>query len=61
MKASIGSVEYITSLFTSDAESRKVKEAVNTSSYGGDFVRAALSVNNKVVNLHQFCKSTGLK
>ncbi|KAG6382716.1 hypothetical protein SASPL_157576 [Salvia splendens] len=48
LKASIGSVEYITSLFTSNDESRKVKEAVNTSSYGGDFVRAALSVNNKI-------------
>ncbi|XP_057771147.1 probable cadmium/zinc-transporting ATPase HMA1, chloroplastic [Salvia miltiorrhiza] len=52
LKASIGSVEYITSLFTSDDESRKVIEAVNTSSYGGDFVRAALSVNNKVTLFH---------
>ncbi|KAL1564188.1 putative cadmium/zinc-transporting ATPase hma1, chloroplastic [Salvia divinorum] len=52
LKASIGSVEYITSLFTSDDESRKVKEAVNTSSYGGGFVRAALSVNNKVTLFH---------
>lgn len=56
MKASIGSVEYITSLFLSDDESRKVREAVSTSSFGGDFVRAALSVNNKVVSPQMFCK-----
>lgn len=60
MKASIGSVEYITSLFISDDESRKVREAVSTSSYGGDFVRAALSVNNKVVSSQQFFKCNEL-
>lgn len=54
MKASIGSEEYITSLFTSDDESSKIREAFSTSSYGGDFVRAALSVNNKVVKSQQF-------
>lgn len=43
-------MEYITSLFLSDDESKKFKEAVSTSSYGCDFVRAALSVNNKKVN-----------
>ncbi|KAL0377850.1 UNVERIFIED_CONTAM: putative cadmium/zinc-transporting ATPase HMA1, chloroplastic [Sesamum radiatum] len=54
LKASMGSVEYITSLFTSDDESNKIKEAFSTSSYGGDFVRAALSVNNKKVTLFHF-------
>ncbi|PIN17737.1 Cation transport ATPase [Handroanthus impetiginosus] len=54
LKASIGSVEYITSLFTSNDESKKIREAVSTSSYGGDFVRAALSVNNKKVTLFHF-------
>lgn len=52
LKASIGSEEYITSLFTSDDESSKIREAFSTSSYGGDFVRAALSVNNKVTLFH---------
>ncbi|KAL0343546.1 UNVERIFIED_CONTAM: putative cadmium/zinc-transporting ATPase HMA1, chloroplastic [Sesamum angustifolium] len=54
LKVSMGSVEYITSLFTSDDESNKIKEAFSTSSYGGDFVRAALSVNNKKVTLFHF-------
>ncbi|KAL7101442.1 hypothetical protein ACP275_08G054200 [Erythranthe tilingii] len=54
LKASIGSVEYITSLFTSDAESKKIKEAFSTSSYGDYFVRAALSVNNEKVTLFHF-------
>ncbi|KAL2455321.1 putative cadmium/zinc-transporting ATPase HMA1 [Abeliophyllum distichum] len=54
MKASLGSVEYITSLLQSDDESKKIKEAVSTSSYGEDFVRAALSVNNKKVTLFHF-------
>ncbi|KAH6823261.1 heavy metal atpase 1 [Perilla frutescens var. hirtella] len=52
LRASIGSVEYITSLFTSDDESKRIREAVSTSSHGGDFVRAALSVNNKVTLFH---------
>ncbi|KAG8384328.1 hypothetical protein BUALT_Bualt04G0106800 [Buddleja alternifolia] len=54
LKASIGSVEYITSLFNSDGESKRIEEAFSTSSYGGDFVRAALSVNNKKVTLFHF-------
>uniref|UniRef100_A0A5B6ZEI3 P-type ATPase A domain-containing protein n=1 Tax=Davidia involucrata TaxID=16924 RepID=A0A5B6ZEI3_DAVIN len=54
LKASLGSVEYIASLFNSEDESKKIKEAVSTSSYGGDFVRAALSVNNKKVTLFHF-------
>nr|GMC97079.1 probable cadmium/zinc-transporting ATPase HMA1, chloroplastic [Ipomoea batatas] len=48
-KASLGSVEYIASLYQSEDESTKIKEAVRTSTYGGDFVRAALSVNNNKV------------
>ncbi|EPS71968.1 hypothetical protein M569_02788, partial [Genlisea aurea] len=52
LKASMGSVEYITSLFTSADESAKVKEACSTSCYGDEFVRAALSVNNKVTLFH---------
>ncbi|XP_022885762.1 probable cadmium/zinc-transporting ATPase HMA1, chloroplastic, partial [Olea europaea var. sylvestris] len=54
LKASLGSVEYITSLLQSDDESKKIKEAVSTSSYGEEFVRAALSVNNKKVTLFHF-------
>lgn len=53
-KAFLGSVEYITSLFHSEDESRRVKEAVSTSSFGGDFVHAALSVNNQKVTLFHF-------
>lgn len=54
LKASLGSVEYISSLFNSGDESKKIKEAVNSSSYRGDFIRAALSVNNKKVTLFHF-------
>nr|GMC95066.1 probable cadmium/zinc-transporting ATPase HMA1, chloroplastic [Ipomoea batatas] len=50
-KASLGSVEYIASLYQSEDESTKIKEAVRTSTYGGDFVRAALSVNNNKVSI----------
>ncbi|XP_075090624.1 putative cadmium/zinc-transporting ATPase HMA1, chloroplastic isoform X2 [Nicotiana tabacum] len=53
-KAFLGSVEYITSLFHSEDESRRVQEAVSTSSFGGDFVHAALSVNNQKVTLFHF-------
>ncbi|KAL6530107.1 putative cadmium/zinc-transporting ATPase hma1, chloroplastic [Orobanche minor] len=52
LKASIGSVEYITSLFISEDESKRIKQAVSASSYGDDFVCAALSVNNKVTLFH---------
>lgn len=48
LKASLGSVEFIASLCKSEDESRKIKEAVNASSYGRDFVHAALSVEEKV-------------
>lgn len=48
LKASIGSLEYILSLCKSEDESKKIKEAVSASSYGNDFVHAALSVNKKV-------------
>ncbi|KAA8531652.1 hypothetical protein F0562_006631 [Nyssa sinensis] len=54
LKASLGSVEYVASLFNSKDESIKIKEAVSTSSYGSNFVRAALSVNNKKVTLFHF-------
>ncbi|GAV74863.1 E1-E2_ATPase domain-containing protein/Hydrolase domain-containing protein [Cephalotus follicularis] len=52
LKASLGSVEFITSLRTSEHDSIKIKEAVNASSYGSDFVHAALSVNEKVTLIH---------
>lgn len=54
LKASLGSVEFISSLFSSKDESEKIIEAVNTSSYGTEFARAALSVNNKKVTLFHF-------
>ncbi|XP_059623941.1 probable cadmium/zinc-transporting ATPase HMA1, chloroplastic [Cornus florida] len=54
LKASLGSVEYITSLLNSEGESKIIKEAVSTSSHGSDFVRAALSINNKKVTLFHF-------
>lgn len=54
LKASLGSVEFVTSLFSSEDESKKIMEAVSTSSYGIHFVRAALSVNNKKVTLFHF-------
>ncbi|XP_019076602.1 probable cadmium/zinc-transporting ATPase HMA1, chloroplastic isoform X2 [Vitis vinifera] len=52
LKASIGSLEYILSLCKSEDELKKIKEAMSTSSYGSDFVHAALSVNKKVTLLH---------
>ncbi|KAK4840787.1 hypothetical protein QYF36_018146 [Acer negundo] len=52
LKASLGSVEFITSLCKSKDESRMIKEAVNASSFGSDFVHAALSVNEKVSLIH---------
>ncbi|KAE9449694.1 hypothetical protein C3L33_18405, partial [Rhododendron williamsianum] len=51
LKASLGSVEFITSLFNSEDESKKIVEAVSSSSHGSDFVHAALAVNNKKVTL----------
>ncbi|KAJ0889062.1 putative P-type ATPase, HAD superfamily, P-type ATPase, transmembrane domain superfamily [Helianthus annuus] len=54
LKASLGSVEYITSQFNSTYESQQIKDAVIKSSYGTDLVRAALSVNNKKVTLFHF-------
>ncbi|KAK6237700.1 hypothetical protein QUC31_003169 [Theobroma cacao] len=52
LKASLGSVEFITSLCKSEDESRKIRAAVNASTYGSDFVHAALSVNEKVTLIH---------
>lgn len=51
-KASLGSVDFITSFCKSENESRKIKEAVRASSYGSEFVHAALSVDQKVRNFH---------
>ena len=58
MKASLGSVDYIASLFKSEGESEKIKEALTTSAYGSDFVHAALSINNEKVQL--FCSMVKL-
>ncbi|KAI3878207.1 hypothetical protein MKX03_009734 [Papaver bracteatum] len=52
LKASLGSVEYIASLFNSEDESKKIKEAVSTSAFGSDLIHAALSVNSKVTLFH---------
>ncbi|XP_051126787.1 probable cadmium/zinc-transporting ATPase HMA1, chloroplastic [Andrographis paniculata] len=52
MKASIGSVEYITSLFKSGEKSKEIEEAVSTSLYRHDYVHAALSVNDKITLFH---------
>ncbi|XP_061339991.1 probable cadmium/zinc-transporting ATPase HMA1, chloroplastic [Gastrolobium bilobum] len=52
LKASLGSVDFITSFCQSEDESKKIKEAVNTSSYGSEFIQAALSVNQKVTLIH---------
>lgn len=52
LKASLGSIEYITSLCKSEDESNRIKEAVSTSTYGSEFVHAALSVNQKVTLFH---------
>lgn len=52
LKVMLGSVEYIASLCKNEDESRKIKEAVSTSTYGDDFVHAALAVNEKVTLFH---------
>ncbi|QDP16882.1 hypothetical protein Tsubulata_009111 [Turnera subulata] len=52
VKASLGSVDFITSLCKSEDKSRKIKEAVHSSSYGSDLVHAALSVDEKVTLIH---------
>ncbi|CAM0909575.1 unnamed protein product [Alopecurus aequalis] len=46
-EASIGSVEYISSLYRSNGESEQIKEAVKSSCFGPEFVQAALSVDKK--------------
>lgn len=51
-KASIGSVEYISSLYRSNGESEQIKEAVKSSAFGPEFVQAALSVDKKVTLFH---------
>ncbi|KAK1316427.1 hypothetical protein QJS10_CPA05g01232 [Acorus calamus] len=52
LKASLGSVDYIASLCNSNAESEYLKEAVKNSSYGCEYVQAALSVDKKVTLFH---------
>ncbi|TVU08625.1 hypothetical protein EJB05_42034, partial [Eragrostis curvula] len=51
-KASIGSVEYISSLYRSSGESEQIKQAAKSSAYGPEFVQAALSVDKKVTLFH---------
>lgn len=51
-KSSLGSVEFITSLFESQDQSREIKNAVNSSLYGNDFVHALLSLYQKVTLIH---------
>ncbi|KAG6605188.1 putative cadmium/zinc-transporting ATPase HMA1, chloroplastic, partial [Cucurbita argyrosperma subsp. sororia] len=52
LKASLGSLDFITSLYKSDTKSKKIKEAASTSSYGSEFVHAALAVDGKVTLIH---------
>ncbi|KAL9229796.1 hypothetical protein vseg_005226 [Gypsophila vaccaria] len=52
LKATLGSVDYIASLFKNEDESRKIKDAVSASTFGKEFVHAALSVNDKVTLFH---------
>ncbi|KAL8138312.1 hypothetical protein V2J09_004313 [Rumex salicifolius] len=52
LKAVLGSVDYITSLCRTAEESCKIKQAVQMSVYGDDFIHAALSVNDKVTLFH---------
>ncbi|KAK1268499.1 hypothetical protein QJS04_geneDACA006282 [Acorus gramineus] len=52
LKASLGSVDYIASLCNSNAESEYLKEAVKNSSYGCEYVHAALSIDKKVTLFH---------
>ncbi|KAI4326057.1 hypothetical protein MLD38_031409 [Melastoma candidum] len=51
-KASLGSVEFITSTYKAEDELKKIKDAVSASAYGRDLVHAALSVNKKVSLIH---------
>ncbi|CAI8609318.1 unnamed protein product [Vicia faba] len=52
LKASLGSIDFITSFCQSDDESKKIKEAINSSPYGSEFVHAALQINRKVTLIH---------
>lgn len=52
LRASLGSVDFITSRCKSKFDSEKIKDAADASSYGSEFVRAALSVNEKVTLIH---------
>ncbi|KAF8017358.1 hypothetical protein BT93_H2526 [Corymbia citriodora subsp. variegata] len=52
LKASLGSVDFITSFVKSEDELKEIKEAVSASSYGRDLVHAALIVNKKITLIH---------
>ncbi|XP_066371065.1 probable cadmium/zinc-transporting ATPase HMA1, chloroplastic isoform X2 [Miscanthus floridulus] len=51
-EASIGSVDYISSLYRSNGESEQIRAAAKSSAYGPEFVQAALSVDKKVTLFH---------
>ncbi|KAJ1285594.1 hypothetical protein BS78_03G290800 [Paspalum vaginatum] len=51
-EASIGSLDYISSLYRSNGESEQIKAAAKSSAYGPEFVQAALSVDKKVTPFH---------
>lgn len=52
LKASLGSLDFITSCYKSETKSKEIKEAASTSSYGSEFVHAALAVDGKVTLIH---------
>ncbi|XP_066376662.1 probable cadmium/zinc-transporting ATPase HMA1, chloroplastic isoform X2 [Miscanthus floridulus] len=51
-EASIGSVDYISSLYRSNGESEQIRAAAKSSAYGPEFIQAALSVDKKVTLFH---------
>lgn len=50
-KARLGSLEYVASSEPSVSEAAKIREAAGNSVYSKELVRAALSVNKKVILL----------
>jgi len=50
-KARLGSLEYVASSEPSSSEAAKIREAAGNSVYSKELVRAALSVNKKVILL----------
>ncbi|XWS33558.1 hypothetical protein CRYUN_Cryun22dG0093500 [Craigia yunnanensis] len=57
LEASLGSVEFIPSLCKSEDESRKIRAAVNASSYGSDFMHLRYQDTNELL-LYIFLKVT---